>query len=92
MSKAREFFVETFDKMDKEMSLEQFTNMVLNNLMYLYFEVFNDASSITDAALYEGIDTRNKCIMMLCTASAKGVSLKGFDRIRTHLLDYFETF
>jgi len=66
MSKAREFFVDTFSKMDKDTGLEHFTNMALSNLMYLSFEVFNDSSGPTDAALYEGLDTRNRCIMMLC--------------------------
>jgi len=66
MSKAREFFVDTFSKMDKDTGLEHFTNIALSNLMYLSFEVFNDSSGPTDAALYEGLDTRNRCIMMLC--------------------------
>ena len=65
---------------------------MLTNLQYLFFEVLNDGTSITDTALYEGLDTRNKCIMMMCTVQSTGVSLKSLDRIRTHLLDYFESF
>jgi hypothetical protein len=61
--------------------------------MYLYFEVYNDQSGPTGNALYEGLDTRNKCIMSLCTWSGgkRGVSLTGSDRIRSYLQDFFET-
>ena len=58
--------------------------------MYLYFEVFNDQSGPTGNALYEGIDTRNKCIMMMCTNNKTGVSLTGADRLRAYFLDFFE--
>ena len=60
--------------------------------MYLFFEVHNDGTGITDTALYEGLDTRNRCVMMMCTVTSTGVSLSPFDRVRTHLLDFFKTF
>ena len=92
VSKAREFFVSTLLKTDIEQTLVSITDQVLSNLMYLFFEVHNDGTGITDTALYEGLDTRNRCVMMMCTVTSTGVSLSPFDRVRTHLLDFFKTF
>ena len=63
--------------------------MILTNLYYLQVETFNNGQH---ASLYDGMVTRCKDVMSMAAKDfPKGVEMRGVDKIRNHLLDFFET-
>ena len=69
-----------------------FLHSVLDNLVFLYFEVFNNGQ---DVSLYEGLCVRSESLKKAFNISKDhhgiGQGMKAIDLIRNFMLDFYPT-
>ena len=69
-----------------------FLHSVLDNLVFLYFEVFNNGQ---DVSLYEGLCVRSENLKKMFGISKDhhgiGQGMKAIDLIRNFMLDFYPT-
>ena len=70
------------------MNLVGFVSSVLEDLNYLYFEIYNNGQH---QSTYEGLSTRNEGIMKFFNVKKPGKAMKKTDMLRNYILEFSST-
>ena len=73
---------------ESNVNLNGFVSSVLENLNYLYFEIYNNGQH---QSTYEGLSSRNEGIMKFFRVAKPGKAMKKTDLLRNYLLEYSNT-